>query len=103
MWTSDVIAALAAAKSEGMTFETAWATVIDRFPPSGRDAGPARMALFSDDGETPAEFLRRVAADAWEGRRPVLRHLAHALELIEQVDEPRIVTGRGHGAHALYD
>lgn len=99
MWTQDIIESLAVFKAEGLTFAESWEAAVEMYPPRGRDLGPAAPSLLEED-ESPAEFLRHVADDAWHGRCPVLRHLTNAMELIEQADEPRVVVGRGAGQRA---
>lgn len=99
MWTADVIQSLAVFKAEGLDFGAAWESALEMYPPRGRDLGPTVPSLLDED-ESPAEFLRRVASDAWHGRCPVLRHLANAMELIEVTDEPQVLVGRGAGQRA---
>jgi hypothetical protein len=58
-------------------------------PPSGRDLGPRVQQLIPDDEQPPSlvEFLRSACADSWYGRRDVLRHMAHLLEMVDDLEE----------------
>jgi hypothetical protein len=93
MWSCSIVEALAAGKAEGLTFDQAWAEALEMYPPRGRDLGPTVPSLLDED-ESPAVFLERVCRDAWSGARPVLRHLANAMELIEVLDQPGVETAR---------
>lgn len=100
MWSCDMVAALAAGKAEGLDFDQAWAEALEMYPPRGRDLGPTVPSLLDED-ESPAVFLERVCRDAWSGERPVLRHLANAMELIEVLDEPQTALVRPGGRSHL--
>jgi hypothetical protein len=97
MWCQQIVDTLSACKAEGYAFEDAWTEAVELHPPRGRDLGPSAPSLLDED-EAPAVFLKRVCRDAWSGARPVLRHLANAMELIEVLDEPGVAVARPAGA-----
>lgn len=89
-----MIGALVEAKAAGVPFEAAWQLAMQAHPPMLRkmDRGPVQPSLLDDETDM-VTFLRLCCEDAWFGRRPVLRHLRHALELVV-ADETRAAGDR---------
>lgn len=86
-WQEEVVAHLCDSKRAGYGFDDAWLQAMTLFPPRGRDCGPERPSLLPDpdEAEPVVVFFRRVAADAWFGRRPALQHF-HPSLLIQRDD-----------------
>lgn len=99
-WSSRMIDTLHELKLAGLAFDAAWQQALSLHPPSERDQG-YRDTLFVLDGDpderSTVEWLQMVAADAWHGRRPVLRFLEAALELVEDTDD---ASGSARVVHA---
>lgn len=89
-WSSRIITTLRDLKDTGLAFDDAWRLALERHPPSARDDG-YRETLFVLDGDgsdlSPVAWLHAVAGDAWHGRKPVLRYLTDALELVADTDD----------------
>lgn len=77
-WTARVVEHLTESKAAGLSFERAWSAALEAHPPFSRDLGASTPSLMDD--QPLVDFVREHAADAWHGRRPVLRHLRSALE-----------------------
>ena len=97
-WSSRVIDELHALKGDGVGFDEAWRAATRKHKPSTRAEG-YRETLFVSDPEdesaSEVEFLYAVCSDAWFGRRPVLRHLAVGLRLLEDAaDDSREARAR---------
>jgi hypothetical protein len=99
-WSEGMVDTLLDCKVSGMAFEAAWLYALVVHPPRGRDLGPSRPTLLNEDGtlpeESPVEFLRRVADDAWHGRKPLLRHTTHLRELIDNDRSTAAASTVGH-------
>jgi hypothetical protein len=64
-----MLAELIQLKATGMTFEQAWAAALRRYPTHGFTRKDRNRR---EDSEQSTEWLYRVCADAWYGRRPAL-------------------------------
>ena len=76
-WSAAVVAHLVHLRRQGVTdFAAAWDLAIQAHPPSMRDKyGQGPLTLLEQPEESLVDFTRRVCADAWTGRRSVLRFL----------------------------
>lgn len=88
-WSGQVVGFLREAKTDGMSFEVAWAAAMMKHPPRGPGMGRRQMSLLDEDGESLVTFLQRSAEDAWYGRKPLLRHLS-----VDLLDVPEHVPVR---------
>jgi hypothetical protein len=101
-WEQKMVGHLRRSKAEGITFDVAWGRALRMHPPRGRYTGPVepeQQALFSDgkeDGplETQEQFLRRVASDAWHGRRPKLKNFT--LDILREGEGGSSAVKAGH-------
>lgn len=77
MNTSAVVDVLCECKAGGFSFEEGWARAMARCQVSRRDSLEGYQVTLLDpvDIESHVEFLKRVAADAWYGRKPALASL----------------------------
>jgi hypothetical protein len=97
MWHSRVIETMAGLKVAGVPFELAWRRAMVLHPPRRMDMGPDVPTLFDGlDFDGPdvslVDFLHDACADAWHGRRAVLRGLVTLQLTLTDVDsrpEPR--------------
>lgn len=112
-WSSRVIEALLVARRNGVErFEVAWRMALEAHPPGARELGPPgdRQALFDvelleqggEREESMVEFTRRVCADAWHGRRPVLGKLLSALDVFDRDEVLSGQVSRRRRAGALH-
>lgn len=95
-WTALVTDELLVLKRSGVEFDAAWSLAVGKHRPPLRAqaVGDGLTTLFDLDGSVPddeplVDFVRRVADDAWHGRRPALGHLRDVVEeLFEDWSEP---------------
>jgi hypothetical protein len=84
-WSRAVVASLCTSKKAGWSFEQSWVIALKEFPaPRTRVVAEVQLSLVGDgamdyEEETIAEFLKRVAQDAFDGERPALKHFSFGL------------------------
>lgn len=86
MDAAGIVDVLCEEKRAGLSFDEAWQVALGGRPllhMDVRDGEQLTIDVATDEeaAESPMEFLRRVCADAWHGRRPELAYLGKGLDV----------------------
>lgn len=100
-WPQRMVDAMVQARAAGADFESAWAQALLLNPPGRREVGQVQLTLYGKRDESMEEFLKRVCEDAWENRKPLLRHLPSLVEGLAEDWSAVAVDGRPSGRAQL--